>query len=939
MNIKTIKKNSDQNQNKKLKHLLDLINKVNSNSNISYNNSIIINNSINNNISLLKENNIISNDISKYLSTTNNVITNNFISTRNYNKDNNKSFLSFCSLNSFSIKNENQVHLSENENDEEENLLNGNNKIIVYNISDEFLIQMTIINQCTDPNFIKLQYNYKNEEIIVNKNDVFYQFIDSFECLGNLSEMKIINELAVLKNMQLRLLNRKSFIFNGDIFINFKCEKEENDEEINNKNFMINEFIKNIKNNEILFFLNEFNNKNNKHAIEFFNKYLICKNYDLYEKYNRLFNKLFNILNCNSNGNKFFFHLNITNKNKETLIYFNYLPILSSNVTNNELYETNILFCNNVYNNKNKVKINLNPEININVTKMLLNNNNKNSSKIKEIFKKFLSEDVNILFINELYELFTISNLSKYFIECVKLILLSYLSFNYKKIFFIKDENNEEFFEYDVNLIYFSNIIALILFKYINSLLNNQLINNKFINKINQKNKEDDLIILFNSSNKEDDMLINEVIKQRSDYLINDSFNSSKNCISKFIALYLNKNISNFFNSLNKKQKEIIKSIENDFFDIKFLFKLYEENDLLNVFTKCYSISLNFFNKFESKISKIYQFWNLNLYDLYENNNEQFLCNYELFFSNQEKIIEFLQISQIIEYCNLYHNEFYSKKNKFFINFSFSEFFYRFLPILIDIDNSYNENKDYSQSIINYLNEINEFQGIDLKTGSFVDKEKRIIYLSFNTYEILNLLLKNVYDENVILIQKIFKSKMIFKFVNNLRKKCVKIQKWFRLKFYNKKLNLESFNDNLYNKFEIIIEQYKKIDPLVIRFVINSMKNIEELIKENNNLKEYLNELNNKSEENNNKEAKTSNLLIYQNNELNNDLNLNSSENQKNNDEINYLNKKLSEKREKFKKLVAVIAEYEQKMKNFVKMINSNEEIKEILNKNGISIN
>ena len=248
MNIKTIKKNSDQNQNKKLKHLLDLINKVNSNSNISYNNSIIINNSINNNISLLKENNIISNDISKYLSSTNNVITNNFINTRNYNKEINKSFLSLCSLNSFSIKNENQVHLSENENDEEENLLNGNNKIIVYNISDEFLIQMTIINQCTDPNFIKLQYNYKNEEIIVNKNDVFYQFIDSFECLGNLSEMKIINELAVLKNMQLRLLNRKSFIFNGDIFINFKCEKEENnDDEINDKNFMINDLLKMLK--------------------------------------------------------------------------------------------------------------------------------------------------------------------------------------------------------------------------------------------------------------------------------------------------------------------------------------------------------------------------------------------------------------------------------------------------------------------------------------------------------------------------------------------------------------------------------------------------------------------------------------------------------------------------------------------------------------------
>ncbi len=56
-------------------------------------------------------------------------------------------------------------------------------------------------------------------------------------------------------------------------------------------------------------------------------------------------------------------------------------------------------------------------------------------------------------------------------------------------------------------------------------------------------------------------------------------------------------------------------------------------------------------------------------------------------------------------------------------------------------------------------------------------------------------------------------------------------------------------------------------------------------------------------------------------------------------DQINYLNKKLSENRIKFQKLVMIIAEYEQKMKNFVQMINSNDEVKEVLYKNGISIN
>ena len=79
--------------------------------------------------------------------------------------------------------------------------------------------------------------------------------------------------------------------------------------------------------------------------------------------------------------------------------------------------------------------------------------------------------------------------------------------------------------------------------------------------------------------------------------------------------------------------------------------------------------------------------------------------------------------------------------------------------------------------------------------------------------------------------------------------------------------------------------------------------------------------------------------MLNQSENSNENFNSPQTESTSNIDEINYLNKKLSENRKKFQKLVMIIAEYEQKMKNFVQMINSNDEVKEVLYKNGISIN
>ena len=91
--------------------------------------------------------------------------------------------------------------------------------------------------------------------------------------------------------------------------------------------------------------------------------------------------------------------------------------------------------------------------------------------------------------------------------------------------------------------------------------------------------------------------------------------------------------------------------------------------------------------------------------------------------------------------------------------------------------------------------------------------------------------------------------------------------------------------------------------------------------------------------QNNQNEYSYNSIMLSQSENSNENFNSPQTESTSNIDEINYLNKKLSENRKKFQKLVMIIAEYEQKMKNFVQMINSNDEVKEVLYKNGISIN
>ena len=65
----------------------------------------------------------------------------------------------------------------------------------------------------------------------------------------------------------------------------------------------------------------------------------------------------------------------------------------------------------------------------------------------------------------------------------------------------------------------------------------------------------------------------------------------------------------------------------------------------------------------------------------------------------------------------------------------------------------------------------------------------------------------------------------------------------------------------------------------------------------------------------------------------------NSFKNDYNNAEIMNLKKKINNSKKRYNDLINTASEYEKKMVNFVKLINSNPEIKAILSKHGVHFN
>ena len=196
-------------------------------------------------------------------------------------------------------------------------------------------------------------------------------------------------------------------------------------------------------------------------------------------------------------------------------------------------------------------------------------------------------------------------------------------------------------------------------------------------------------------------------------------------------------------------------------------------------------------------------------------------------------------------------------------------------------------------------------------------------------------------------------------FNNNIIDDIIKIQRQWKRYYVRKILKIDKDTLNSY-----ISLKYRKKDPYLMKYIVEINKKNDSLSKENIDLRHKINELSikiAKSGKNifNNISVPSLNLsnsIINTNNFNNtfsilntssrNDIDLqiskrddNSFKENFNNVEINNLKKKVLSSKKKYNELFNIASEYEKKMNNFVKLINTNPEIKNVLSKYGVQFN
>ena len=188
--------------------------------------------------------------------------------------------------------------------------------------------------------------------------------------------------------------------------------------------------------------------------------------------------------------------------------------------------------------------------------------------------------------------------------------------------------------------------------------------------------------------------------------------------------------------------------------------------------------------------------------------------------------------------------------------------------------------------------------------------------------------------------------------------KIIKIQKQWRRYYIRKVLNIDKDNLNSYISFK-----YRKKDPVLMKYIIEVNKKSDSFIKENNELRQKINELSIKISKSGKNifsnisvpslnlsnsgisSINLSNTFTMINSSFRNEINIisrrddNSFKNDYNNAEIMNLKKKINNSKKRYNDLINTASEYEKKMVNFVKLINSNPEIKAILSKHGVHFN
>lgn len=351
-----------------------------------------------------------------------------------------------------------------------------------------------------------------------------------------------------------------------------------------------------------------------------------------------------------------------------------------------------------------------------------------------------------------------------------------------------------------------------------------------------------------------------------------------------------------------------------------------------------------------------------------------FNYNAESFYSFLKKQNDINYMFQSINLLNVFYKKnLMNSSYRYFISYQLDTFINYFNPILLndtDESDNNNNNEDNEMKIKKFLTKLQSYQKIN--EGFSITKEH--VYINYQIYETLMLLLKNAYDEVSSLITRNYLINKPSLFYTNYFQQLVHnvhiIQRSYRLhrcEVYRKK-STEELN-------RLIINKYKSSDQTLVRLILTSNKLIRQLKQENSELKLKINSSNHKKKMhktfklgnfNKGSQLKTNNNIMnnakqlnsYRNGnhpyfesvhsntqkeinitKVNNTNNNNNNTNSNNSEEIKSLKIKVENARSQYKGLVQVIVQYEQKMKNFVKAINANHEVKEVFIKNGIQIN
>ena len=510
-------------------------------------------------------------------------------------------------MTTFSVKNENTIPnmysqsknmtIPSNEKDKED-------KIIVYNIEKDFLIPMLISPIQNNKDILtavfyeKKYFSFYGDSITLEKNDIYYESIDSFSIHNELTKISKINDLSVLYTIKGNIEDKyNGYCTLGKILILFYCSEDKQGQI--KRNYKLLDMIKQSKeSNCILCYYNkkvmQKSNKNKEIC-------LVMNTFFLYNSNDYSFNFIYRDIISFVD-----FLVDIRCIISFNLSSITFLPLFPSTVNNtNFLYKKSIFFIND---SSIIDKYTINQDI---LQKLIF--------VIKTSDELYLSNQNNKEMIDMLYHLcIEIFHNDKLFNDVINLFLFSYHNYLKKNYFY-------------------SNITILLLYQYIFYFL----FNNK------ESNQRKNLIYISNLSDEEDDSLLTESFRQQISTI------EGSDASFKFINYYFNESVTYYLNSISTTEKEIKVYKEEQTFlnSIKLNYSINKNYDvgsqIINSFITLYQENLERYSSIKISNNNTRQVWFFSQLSPIDTFIDSFI-------SDQNMIPNFFDSTHIIPYIAFY---------------------------------------------------------------------------------------------------------------------------------------------------------------------------------------------------------------------------------------------------------------------------------------------